>query len=99
MKLIQAAAVLALIASPALAAQNGTTPSSNVPSGQNSGAGVSGQAGGKNGPAANAQGRVANSDQTDPTTRLRDTSKIPGQAGGKSGPAVMPPSSGSAQKP
>ena len=100
MKVLQATALLALIASPALAlAQNTTTPSNNGPSAQNSGAGISGQPGGKNGPAANAQGQVANSDQTNSTTRLQDTSKIPGKAGSKSGPAVMPPTSRSAQKP
>jgi hypothetical protein len=70
-----------------------------VPSGQNSGAGISGQPGGKNGPATNAQGQAANSDQTNPATRLQDTSKIPGKAGGKSGPAVTSPTSRSAQKP
>jgi hypothetical protein len=96
MKLLQAAAVLALIAPPAFAAENTTTPSNNVPSAQNSGAGIAGQPGGKNGPATT--GHVANSDQTNPTTRLRDTSKIPGKAGGKSGPAVMPPTSRSDQK-
>jgi hypothetical protein len=98
MKLLQAAALLALIASPASAGENITTSSNNVPGAQNSGAGIAGQPGGKNGPATNVQGQVANSDQTDSTTRLQDTSKIPGKAGGKSGPAVMPPTSRSAQK-
>jgi hypothetical protein len=90
MKLLHAAAMLALIASPAIAAQNPASTSDNAPSGQNSGAGISGQPGGKNGPAATAQGGTATSGQTDPATRLQDTSKIPGKAGGKSGPAVMP---------
>jgi hypothetical protein len=99
MKLFQAAALLALIGSPALAAENITTPNNNVQGAQNSGAGIAGQPGGKNGPATNVQGQVANSDQTNATTRLQDTSKIPGKAGGKSGPAVMPPASRSAQKP
>src|ERR1700757_5402346 len=87
MKLLQAAALLVLIASPAFAAENITTPSNNVPGPQNSGAGIAGQPGGKNGPAAKVQGQVANSDQTNSTTRLQDTAKIPGKAGGKSGPA------------
>jgi opacity protein-like surface antigen len=99
MKLLQAATMLALIASPALAAQNTTTPSNNAPSAQNSGAGISGQPGGKDGPASTMQGGASNSNQTNPTTRLQDTSKIPGKAGGKSGPAVMPPTSHSPQKP
>jgi hypothetical protein len=95
MKLLQAAAILTLIASPVLAAQNTTTPGN---AGQSSGAGVSGQAGGKNGPATDTQGQVANSDQSNSTTRLQDSSKIPGKAGSKSGPAVMPPTSGSGEK-
>jgi uncharacterized membrane protein len=98
MKLLQAAALLALIASPAFAAQNTAGPD-NAPSAQNSGVGIAGQPGGKNGPATNAQGQVAHSDQANSTTHLQDTAKIPGQAGGKSGPAVMPPASGSSQKP
>jgi len=59
---------------------------------QNSGAGVPGQAGNKNGPAAGPHGQIAGSDQTNQTTRLQDSSGIPGKPGGKSGPAVMPPS-------
>lgn len=99
MKLLQAAALLALIASPAFAAQNTAGPGANTPSAQNSGAGIAGQPGAKNGPATNSQGQIANSKQTDSTTRLQDTAKIPGQPGGKSGPAVMPPASSPAQKP
>jgi len=85
MKLLHIAGVLALIASPTLA-QNTLTPHTNLPSAQNSGAGVPGQAGNKNGPAAGPHG------QTNQTTRLQDSSGIPGKPGGKSGPAVMPPS-------
>jgi hypothetical protein len=95
MKLMQTVAVLALIASPALA---DTAAHSNVPSAQNSGAGIPGKPGGKSGPAVAPQGRTANSDQTNPATRLQDAGKIPGKPGGKSGPAVMPPSH-AAQKP
>jgi hypothetical protein len=89
-KLLQAAALLAIVASPAIA-QSTITPST-----QNSGAGIPGQPGNKNGPAADAHGQAA--DQINPTTRLQDTSKIPGKPGSKSGPAAMPPSR-SAQKP
>jgi hypothetical protein len=96
MKLFHAAALLALLTSPALAAQD--TPTLNGPSAQNSGAGISGQPGGKNGPATDGRGQVRNSDQTNSARRLQDSAKIPGKAGGKSGPAVMPPSS-TAQKP
>jgi hypothetical protein len=91
MKLLHIAGVLALIASPTLA-QNTVTPQTNLPSAQNSGAGVPGQAGNKNGPAAGPRGQIAGSDQTNQTTRLQDSSGIPGKPGGKSGPAVMPPS-------
>jgi hypothetical protein len=97
MKLFQAAALVALVVLPALAAENTTTPDNNGPGTQNSGAGISGQPGGKNGPATNTQGQVANSTQANSPTQV--TSKIPGKAGGKSGPAVMPPTSQSAQKP
>jgi hypothetical protein len=99
MKLSRAAALLALIASPVLAQNSPSNDRLNGPSAPNSGAGISGQPGGKNGPATNAQGQVANSNQTNPTTRLQDTGKIPGKAGGKSGPAVLSPTSRSAQKP
>lgn len=99
MKLLHAAALLALIASPAFAAPSTTGSSDNAPSAQNSGVGIAGQPGAKNGPATNGRGQVANSNQTNPTTHLQDTAKIPGQTGGKSGPAVMPPASGSSQKP
>jgi hypothetical protein len=91
MKLLHTAAVLALIASLALA-QNTVTLTSNLPRAQNSGAGVPGLAGNKNGPAAGSHGQTASSDQTNQATRLQDSSGIPGKPGGKSGPAVMPPS-------
>jgi hypothetical protein len=86
MKLLHTAAVLALIASPALA-QNTVNPQT-----QNSGAGMPGLAGNKSGPAAGPHGQTAGSDQTNQATRLHDPSGIQGRAGSKSGPAVMPPS-------
>ena len=82
-RLSGAIAVLAVIALPALA-QTPTAPSS-----QNSGVGIAGQPGGKNGPAPNP---TANNDQKNPTTQLQDTSKIQGKPGSKSGSAVKPPS-------
>jgi hypothetical protein len=99
MTLLQKAAMLALIVSPALAIQSTAQPSHNVPSAQNSGAGIAGQPGGKNGPAANSRGQVASSDQTHSTTHLQDTAKIPGKAGGTSGPAVIRPRSRPGEKP
>jgi hypothetical protein len=78
-RLTGAIAILAMVVLPALA----QTP----PSSQNSGAGIAGQPGGKNGPAPNS---TASNDKN-PTTQLQDTSKIQGKPGSKSGPAVKPP--------
>jgi hypothetical protein len=66
------------IATPALAQ---TSPQPTSP---NSGAGVAGQPGSKNGP-------DAKSGITGQGNAVQDTSKIPGKAGSKSGPAVNPP--------
>jgi hypothetical protein len=94
MNLLHAAAVLAMLAMPAMAQSTGT----NSPSAHNSGAGIAGQPGNKNGPAAKpGQDQTATS-QANSATSLQDPSKIPGKPGGKSGPAVMPPSK-SANKP
>ena len=82
-RLSRAIAILAMVALPALA-QTPTPPSS-----QNSGVGISGQPGGKNGPAPNS---TATNEQKNPPTQLQDTSKVQGKPGGKSGPAVKPPS-------
>jgi hypothetical protein len=89
MNLLKAAAVLAMLASPALA-QAPASSAVKTPSAQNSGAGIPGQPGSKNGPAA-GKDQTAASPQTNPTTSLQDTAKIPGKPGGKSGSAVMPP--------
>ena len=89
MNLLKAAAMLAMLASPALAQTS--NPVTNSPSATNSGAGIAGQPGNKNGPAAKP-GQSATSQQTNSSTSPQDTSKIQGKPGGKSGPAVMPPS-------
>jgi hypothetical protein len=97
-----AAAVLALsaIASPALS-QNGASSGAGqvtVPSGQNSGAGIPGQPGNKNGPAAQrpsgTMGAGAPSQQapSGDAVRQQDPAKIQGLPGNKSGPAAHPPS-------
>jgi Spy/CpxP family protein refolding chaperone len=80
-RLTCAIAMLGMVALPALAQTQ--TPQS----GQNSGAGIAGQPGGKNGPAPKS---TASNDQK--TTQTQDTSKIQGKPGSKSGPAVQPPS-------
>jgi hypothetical protein len=65
-----------------------------VPSGQNSGPGIPGQAGSKSGPATQSSPETTGSDMNDHNRAVRqqDSSKIPGQPGNKSGPAVRPPS-------
>ena len=68
--LIGAVAIVALLPFSAMA--------QTAPSSQNSGVGISGQPGGKNGPAINS---TAGNNQKNPNTQLRDTSKIQGQPG------------------
>jgi hypothetical protein len=79
-RLAGAIAMLAALALPAL---------SQTPRSQNSGAGIAGQPGGKNGPAPSS---TPSDSQRNPTAQLQDTSKIQGKPGSKSGPAVKPPS-------
>jgi len=91
-----AAAMVALIAlvPPAMSQ---TAPSGvTVPSGQNSGAGISGQPGNKNGPPAQNRATTgagaASSQAPGQGIREQDSAKIPGAPGSKSGPAAKPPS-------
>lgn len=63
-----------------------------VPSGQNSGVGIAGQRGNKNGPAANPSTTGSANKHGNEAVREQDAAKIPGAPGGKSGPAVKPPS-------
>jgi hypothetical protein len=80
-------------------AQTGTSPGNGQTNAQNSGAGIAGQPGNKNGPAVRPQsgtmGAGSSSSQAPATGTSPDASKIPGQPGNKSGPAVKPPSSSS----
>ncbi len=79
-----------LLAVPALAQT--TTPAPTTP---NSGAGIAGPAGSKNGPAAKPMAGAGGTTQDNPAVgnaTAGDASKIPGKPGGKSGPAVKPPS-------
>jgi hypothetical protein len=64
---------------------------SAVPGTPNSGAGVAGQPGNKNGPPAKRPATTGSDVKTG--TSSQDTSKIPGKPGGKSGPPVQSPSS------
>jgi len=89
MKLLHAAAgMLAMVALPALAETNNSSQVTG-PSAQSSGVGVPGQTGSKSGPAVRpprgSSGATASTDQTNPSTRLQDPSKIEGKPGNKSG--------------
>ena len=72
---------------------SGNAGQGGMPPTANSGAGIPGQAGNKNGPGVSSSGTAANDEngQKD-AAKTQDTSGIPGKPGGKSGPAVMPPS-------
>ena len=76
----------------AFAQTNNANPS--TPSAQNSGAGIPGYAGNKNGPAANKEGTVGSSAATGQDSRVRqqDPAGIKGLPGNKSGPSAKPPS-------
>ena len=93
------AAVAVVLATPPAGAQTtspGTTGQATMP---NSDAGVAGQPGNKNGPAAKPSAGTtgAATNTGEGSKSLQDTSKIPGRAGGKSGPAVKSPSGSTAK--
>jgi hypothetical protein len=91
-KLIAIAAALAFVSAPVLAQNSSGTGTMTAPSANNSGTGIAGQPGGKNGPAAKSTTGSASDENTH--VQQQDSSKIPGKAGGKSGPAVRAPSDG-----
>lgn len=95
MKSIASALVLALILGvPAALAQTAKPDVSTAPSAQNSGAGIAGQPGNKNGPAAKSGETVGSSstlNQQNPTVQQQDTSNIKGLPGNKSGPPAKQP--------
>ncbi|MET4218690.1 hypothetical protein ABIB00_003908 [Bradyrhizobium sp. LB14.3] len=64
---------------------------SAAPSAQNSGTGIAGQPGNKNGPAAKPGDTVGSATGTNPTVQQQDTSNVKGLPGNKSGPAVKQP--------
>jgi len=82
---------LAVTSLPALA-QTNNAPGVSTPSAPNSGAGVSGYPGNKNGPAA--KGTVGSSTSTNKNegVQQQDASKIQGMPGNKSGPPAKQPS-------
>ncbi len=96
MKLSTLGAVMcALVLSGVTASAQSNYPPVTAPSGQNSGAGIPGQPGNKNGPPAARQGTVgstATTKQGNITTQEQDSARIKGLPGNKSGePEKRPP--------
>ncbi|WP_315706245.1 MULTISPECIES: hypothetical protein [unclassified Bradyrhizobium] len=90
--MISAVAIACLLAAGAASAQSGSQ--SNPPSAQNSGAGIQGAPGNKNGPPAD-KGTVGSStsmDRHNPDVSNQDPANVKGMPGNKSGPAVKSPS-------
>jgi hypothetical protein len=93
MKMIANTLAVALAFSATAALAQTTKPEvSGAPSAQNSGAGIAGQPGNKNGPAAKSGDTVGSSSsaQQNSTVQQQDASKIQGLPGNKSGPTVKP---------
>lgn len=88
MKTILSMAIFALaISGPAALAQTTNPGVSTAPSAPNSGAGIAGQPGNKNGPAARPGDTVGSAAGTqNPSDQTQDTSNIKGLPGNKSGP-------------
>ena len=93
MRSIATSLILGLtLSAPAVLAQSTTPNVSSPPSVQNSGAGVAGQPGNKNGPAVKPGETVGSgSNQQNPTVQQQDTSNIKGLPGIKSGPPAKRP--------
>jgi uncharacterized membrane protein len=87
--------VLALaLSAPAAFAQTAKPDVSGAPSAQNSGVGIAGQPGNKNGPAAKPGETVGSGstlNQENPTVQQQDPSNIKGLPGNKSGPPAKQP--------
>jgi|SRR5579862_2370380 len=91
MKLIVSTLAIALALSGSAVAQTTTPGANSAPSAQNSGTGIAGQPGNKNGPAAKSRDTVGSSSGTNSTVQQQDTSNIKGLPGNKSGPAARKP--------
>jgi hypothetical protein len=95
MRSVVSTLVLALtLSAPASLAQTTKPDVSTAPSEQNSGAGIAGQPGNKNGPPAkpgDTVGSSASSSQQNPSVQQQDTSNIKGLPGNKSGPPAKGP--------
>ena len=93
MKLIVSGFAIALALTGSAALAQTTQPGTSVaPSGQNSGTGIAGQPGNKNGPPAKPGDTVGSSSGTNSAVQQQDTSNIKGLPGNKSGPAAKQPS-------
>ena len=95
MKLMFGAVAVAMAISGVTASAQSNKPDVTVPSAQNSGAGIQGHPGNKNGPAAQP-GTVGsntrmNTNHDDSAVKDQDSANIKGLPGGKSGPTVKPP--------
>jgi uncharacterized protein with LGFP repeats len=91
---ISLAALTLAVSAPAALAQTTNLDVSAAPSAQNSGAGIAGQPGNKNGPAArpgDTVGSTSGANQINPTVQQQDTSNIKGLPGNKSGPPAKRP--------
>ena len=85
-------AIVLALSTTAASAQTTTRPdTSAAPSAPNSGAGIAGQPGNKNGPAAKPGDTVGSSSGANPTVQPQDTSNIQGLPGNKSGAAAKRP--------
>jgi len=93
MKWIVGTAALALTFSISTGQAQTTKPDvSTAPSAQNSGAGIAGAPGNKNGPAAKPGETVGSTmNQQNPTVQQQDTSNIKGFPGNKNGPPAKQP--------
>ena len=78
-----------VLTAPALAQNAQSQPQPTSP---NSGAGISGQPGGKSGPAVKPSDATTGSGVDSGQGRNQDAAKVPGLPGSKSGPAVKSPS-------
>ena len=79
------------ISSPVALAQTANSGVSTTPSAPNSGAGIAGQPGNKNGPAARSTDTVGSAAGANQQNPAQDASNIKGLPGNKSGPAVRQP--------
>jgi len=94
MKSVTVLFVAGLVMSTLAASAQTTPPSGAPPSAQNSGAGIQGTPGNKNGPPAEkgTVGSSATMNRQNPDVSAQDPANVKGLPGNKSGPAVKPPS-------